>query len=64
MPTGATSQYLEELIEDTPDLYLSELRAMLWEHRGVDVSESTIHRALKRRGYTYKKVRDLLLPHA
>ena len=44
--TNGSPQYLEGLIERTPDLYLSELQAALSEARGVDVSEETILRSL------------------
>ena len=48
-------QYLESLIERTPDLYLHELKADLEENHGVSVDISTIHRTLRRRGFTLKK---------
>jgi transposase len=48
--------YLEGLIERTPDLYLSELKAILEEMREVEVSQETIRRSLLRRGFTRKRV--------
>ena len=51
----ATLQYLESLIERTPDLYLRELKADLEENRGVSVDVSTIYRTLRRRGFALKK---------
>ena len=43
-------------IQRAPDLYLDELRELLTITCGVDVSESTIWRTLKRAGFTMKKV--------
>jgi Fe2+ or Zn2+ uptake regulation protein len=48
-------QYLESLIERTPDLYLRELKVDLEENRGVSVDTSTIYRTLHRRGFSLKK---------
>ena len=48
-------QYLESLVERTPNLYLRELRADLEENRGVSVDVSTIYRTLYRRGFALKK---------
>ncbi|KDQ61860.1 hypothetical protein JAAARDRAFT_83949, partial [Jaapia argillacea MUCL 33604] len=47
---------LEGLLERQPDMYLGELQIRLEEVCGVDVSIATIHRTLRRRGLTYKKV--------
>jgi hypothetical protein len=52
---GNCFQYLESLIERTPDLYLHELKADLEENRGVSVDTSTVYRTLRRRGFTLKK---------
>jgi hypothetical protein len=41
----------------TPDIYLDELRETLSTHCGVNVSESTVWRTLRRAGFTMKKVR-------
>jgi transposase len=52
------SQYLEGLVERTPDIYLSELQSYLEAARDIHVSEDTIQRALCNRGWTRKKVRN------
>jgi transposase len=49
-------QYLEACIERTPDIYVSELKEELEEACGVGVSESTIKRTLRRRGFARKRV--------
>jgi hypothetical protein len=49
-------QVLFAMVEDTPDMYLEELRVQLQSHCGIQVSMSTIWRALTRGGYTMKKV--------
>jgi len=41
-------QYLEGLIECTPDFYLSELQERLFEAHKIGVNEGTIHRTLCR----------------
>ncbi|KAF8957714.1 hypothetical protein BDZ97DRAFT_1669451 [Flammula alnicola] len=48
--------YLESCIERTPDIYISELQEELLEARGVEASDATIIRTLKRRGFVRKKV--------
>jgi len=60
--TNSSPQYLEGLIECTPDLYLSELQAALSEAHRVDVSEETIRRSLFHQGFTRKKVSFLSPP--
>jgi transposase len=50
------SQYLEGLIERRPDSTASELCQGLYEGMQIDVNESTITRALRNRGYSFKKV--------
>lgn len=50
-------QYLEGLVLHRPDIYLQELQDALRESRAVHVYESTIERALHRRGWRRKKVR-------
>ena len=47
--------FLVELVEQDPDITLSELRDALAEAEGVHVHLSAISRALKRFGFTYKK---------
>ena len=50
------AKYIEAFIAHSPDAYLDELRTQLEEVCGVKVHESTVWRALKRRGFTLKKV--------
>jgi transposase len=49
-------KYVEACVSHSPDAYLDELRTQLEEACGVKVHESTVWRALKRRGFTLKKV--------
>ncbi|KAJ7601842.1 Homeodomain-like protein [Mycena rosella] len=49
-------RFLTGLVRHSPDVYLDELREMLEETRGSEVSEATIWRSLKRCGFTMKKV--------
>ncbi len=42
-------------VKSEPDMTLQELAEALKEARGVEVQLSSIHRALKRAGYSYKK---------
>ena len=49
-------QFLVGKINHTPDVYLEELREALEEESGVKVTISSIWKALKRKGYTMKKV--------
>lgn len=52
-------QFLEGCIERRPDIMLGELKAALQETCHVEVSESTISRALRNgRGLTRKRVRN------
>jgi transposase len=50
-----TLQYLKWLIEQTPNLYLCELKADLEENWGVLVDTSTIYQMLHRQGFALKK---------
>ena len=43
-------------VNDVPDIYLDELQMELKEAFGVSADKSTIWRALRRKGYTMKKV--------
>ncbi|KAJ7060921.1 hypothetical protein C8F01DRAFT_919862, partial [Mycena amicta] len=43
-------------IHEKPDLMLWELRNDLYSGMGIDLDESTIHRTLRRRGFTRKQV--------
>ena len=47
--------FLIERVERAPDITLQELAEDLKKTRGVEVQLSSIHRALKRAGYSYKK---------
>ncbi|KAH7917786.1 hypothetical protein BV22DRAFT_985652, partial [Leucogyrophana mollusca] len=59
--TGADVRFLQGTIRHSPDLYLDELREVLEERCGVEVSEPTIWRALRRSSFTLKKVSCSLL---
>lgn len=52
---AAHTAFLLEKVESGPDITLAELAAALREARGVEVQLSSIHRALIRAGYSYKK---------
>ncbi|KAJ7280646.1 hypothetical protein C8J57DRAFT_1057586, partial [Mycena rebaudengoi] len=47
------------LVQRTPDIYLREMQQVLRELCNVDASILSIWRALRRRGYTRKQVRNL-----
>lgn len=47
--------FLIERVECKPDITLQELANVLSEAHGVEVQLSSIHRALIRAGYSYKK---------
>jgi transposase len=49
------SQYVESLIERTPDITLQELKEDLEINRGVSVNKSTVYRTLIRHGFTLKR---------
>jgi transposase len=51
------SQYLLDLIHETPEYQLADLQAKMLEHRGIPLSTSTIWRTLNRAGYSMKTVR-------
>lgn len=51
------SQYLRSCIEHSADYYLDELQTQLEEMCHVKVSMHTIWRALRRQGFTMKRVR-------
>ena len=52
------SEYrLLQLVCEKPTIYLREILSVLREETGMELSEATICRALKRFGYTHKKVR-------
>ncbi|KAL0244779.1 hypothetical protein GEMRC1_008861 [Eukaryota sp. GEM-RC1] len=50
-------EYIKEVLNNNAVLYLTEMVDMLRDNRGVDVSPSTVHRALVHAGFTYKSVR-------
>ncbi|KAK7021409.1 hypothetical protein VNI00_017360 [Paramarasmius palmivorus] len=54
--TSLQLDYLEGLIERTPDIYLSEMQDALWNVFEVDVDVKTISNSLRRRGFTQKKI--------
>ncbi|KAJ6549123.1 Homeodomain-like protein [Mycena vulgaris] len=55
---AADIDFLVGLIQRTPDMYLHEMQAQLREVCNVDVCLWTIWTALRRRGYTRKRVSD------
>ncbi|KAJ7664032.1 hypothetical protein DFH06DRAFT_986606, partial [Mycena polygramma] len=48
------------LVERTPDIFLYELQAELLEH-DIEASLTSIWRALRRRGFTRKRVSNCIL---
>ena len=52
---AAHMDFLIEQVKSAPDITLQELADALSEARGVEVQLSSIHRALIRAGYSYKK---------
>lgn len=52
---AAHRDFLVERVKSEPDITLQELASALSEARGVEVQLSSIHRALIRAGYSYKK---------
>ena len=55
---AAHIDFLLERVKSEPDSTLQELAEALREVRGVEVQLSSIHRALIRAGYSYKKRLD------
>ena len=49
-------QFLVEIVRAEPDITLKELAGALEEAHGVSVHLSSVHRALVRAGFSYKKV--------
>ncbi len=47
--------FLEDIIANDADITLAEMAFALEEASGIKVSVVSIHKALKRAGYTYKK---------
>lgn len=54
---GPHKTFLLELVEQDPDITMSELKGALAQAEGVDVHETSLSRALRRLGFTYKKSR-------
>ncbi len=54
---GPHRDLLKELVEQDPDITMPELRDALAEAEGVRVHETSLSRALRRLGFTYKKSR-------
>ena len=52
---AAHMDFLLDRVKSAPDITLQELADALSEARGVEVQLSSIHRALNRAGYSYKK---------
>jgi hypothetical protein len=52
-------QFIQGTVNKNCDVYLDELKESMHSTCGVDASLSTIWRALKRSGYTMKKVRRI-----
>lgn len=50
--------FLLEVVRAEPDITLKELAGALAEAHGVKVQLSSLHRALRRAGYSYKKRAD------
>ncbi|THV04245.1 hypothetical protein K435DRAFT_583186, partial [Dendrothele bispora CBS 962.96] len=49
-------EFLVAIVDRTPDIYLDEIQLQLLSQHGVDVCIDTIHRSLKRLGYSSKKL--------
>lgn len=56
LTTSLPAQFLQNELKGTCDAYLDELRKELEAVSGTKVSDSTVWRALRRSGYTMKKV--------
>lgn len=52
---AAHQAFLLEIVRAEPDITLKELAGALLEAQGVKVQLSSLHRALRRAGYSYKK---------
>jgi transposase len=52
---AAHRAFLLEIVRAEPDITLKELAGALLEAHGVKVQLSSLHRALRRAGYSYKK---------
>lgn len=56
-PISAHKAFLVELVEQDPDITMVELQAALMDAEGVDVHPTSLSRALRQFGYTFKKKR-------
>jgi len=54
--SGMNIQFLQGHLRHSPDLYMDEMKDLLESRIGVEVDESTIWRALRRSGFTMKKL--------
>lgn len=54
---GPHRAFLLELVEQDPDITMRELQGALTDAEGVHVDETSLSRALRRLGFTYKKSR-------
>ncbi|KIL55693.1 hypothetical protein M378DRAFT_17709 [Amanita muscaria Koide BX008] len=54
--TAADVRFLRGTVRHSPEIYLDEMQEIMEDRLGVDVSESTIWRALRRSGFTLKKL--------
>ena len=52
---AAHQAFLLEIVQAEPDITLKDLAGALAEAHGVRVQLSSLHRALRRAGYSYKK---------
>ena len=52
---GPHKAFLLEIVQAEPDITLEELAGALREAHGVRVQLASLHRALRRAGYSYKK---------
>ena len=55
---AAHTAFLLEVVRAEPDITLKELAGALLEAQGVKVQLSSLHRALRRAGHSYKKRAD------
>ena len=55
---AAHRAFLVEVVQAEPDITLKELAGALLEAEGVQANVSSLHRALKACGHTYKKRPD------
>ena len=61
---GSCKAFLLEIVAQDPDITLRELQGALAEAEGVRANETSLSRALRRAGFTYKKSRWLRMSSA